>query len=102
MEDNKIERDLMGLEEFQKYVSHGRDNKITERLVTFEGVSKFKSVNRAIRRGHRVSNGLLIPKRPFNNRSNTSHRKGTHSRVNNELKKYIYGRYRQYQRSFAY
>ena len=37
-------------------------------LLTFEAISKFKSVNRAMRRGHVSPLGILYPKRPFNNR----------------------------------
>lgn len=88
-----VERELMGLEEFKKYVGNN--------LVTFEAVSKFKSINRAISRKHLMENGTIIPKRPFNNRANKSNRKGVHSKFNNELKKVIYGQYRQYQRSIA-
>lgn len=91
-EQKKIERDLMSQEEFEKYLAEHSG------LKTFEAVSRFKSVNRAIRRGHVVPNGLIIPKRPFNNRANTSKRKGVHSRSTNELKKKIYGQLKQYQR----
>lgn len=88
-----VERELMGLEEFKKYVGNN--------LITFEAISKFKSIKRAIRRNHVMENGIMIPKRPFNNRANNSNRKGVHSKFNNELKKVIYGQYRQYQRSIA-
>jgi len=37
-------------------------------LRTFEGVSKFKSIRRAIRRGHVSFYGDVYPKRPFSNR----------------------------------
>lgn len=91
-EQKKIERSLMSQEEFEKYMAEHSG------LKTFEAVNKFKSVNRAIRRGHVMPNGLIIPKRPFNNRANTSRRKGVHSRSTNELKKKIYGQLKQYQR----
>lgn len=94
-EQKKIERSLMSQEEFKKYLAENSG------LKTFEAVSKFKSVNRAIRRGHVAPNGLIIPKRPFNNRANTSKRKGAHSRDSNELKKQIYGQIKQYQRRAA-
>ena len=81
MEENKIERLLMSEEEFEKYINY------TSGLKTFEAVSKFKSVNRAIKRGHVTPNGMIIPKRPFNNKANTCNRKGHHSRSTNELKK---------------
>lgn len=43
-------------------------------LKVFDGVSKFKSVRRAMRRGHVTPWGTVAPKRPFNNRSR---KKGT-------------------------
>lgn len=88
----KVERSLMSQEEFEKYIF---DN---SGLKTFDGVRKFKSVFRAIKRGHMIKNGMINPKRPFNNRANSSNRKNTHSRVENELKKEIYEQYKQYQR----
>lgn len=44
-------------------------------LRTYEAVSQFKSVRRAIRRGHISASGIIYPKRPFNNRSRTEGRK---------------------------
>lgn len=55
----------------------------------------FKSVNRAIKRGHISIQGYIAPKRPFNNRANTCKRKGAHSRFMNEYKKKLYERVRQ-------
>lgn len=53
----------------------------------YSAVSKFKSVRRAIRRGHMdLVFGLVYPNRPFNNR------KPTIGRSHNQLKKKIYGR----------
>lgn len=37
-------------------------------LRSFSGVSKYKSIRRAIRRGHVSIFGDLYPRRPFNNR----------------------------------
>lgn len=37
-------------------------------LIRYDGVQKFKSVRRAIRRGHISPLGVIYPKRPFNNR----------------------------------
>lgn len=54
-------------------------------LINFNAVVKYKSVNRAIRRGHVSPVGLIYPKRPFNNRTTTKN-----SRPLNELKKRIY------------
>lgn len=79
-----VERELMSQEEFEKYIE---DN---SGLKTFEAVGRYKSVGRAYRRNHITRNGLITPKRPFNNRKNTSKRKGAHSRSVNEYKKRIY------------
>lgn len=64
-EKRVIERDLMSNEEFEDYL---KDNLSTNlNLHTFEAVNKFKSVRRAIRRGHVSPDGVIYPKRPFNN-----------------------------------
>jgi hypothetical protein len=57
-----------------------KDNREVVILRTFEGVSKYKSVFRAIRRNNVSPSGVMIPKRPFHNKANTSKRKGVHSR----------------------
>ena len=76
-----IERDLMSNEEFEDYL---KDNLSTNlNLHTFEAVNKFKSVRRAIRRGHVSPDGVIYPKRPFNN---TKHGKNSI----NDKKKRIY------------
>lgn len=93
VEEKLIERELMSEEEFREYISKGN---IYLRLINYGIVGKYKSVRRAIRRGRATIEGLIIPKRPFNNRGNSSNRV-THSRKHNELKKSIYGQYRQYQ-----
>jgi hypothetical protein len=90
MEEKKIERDLMSQEEFENYIYNNSGMK------NFNATSMYKSVGRAIRRGHMLPSGIVYPKRPFNNRANTSKRRGVHSRVNNELKKCIYGELQQY------
>lgn len=61
-------------------------------LIIFDAVSKYKSVARAIRRGDVTKYGTITPKRPFNNRVNTSRRASVNSRTMNEYKKNIYGR----------
>lgn len=61
-------------------------------LIIFDAVSKYKSVARAIRRGDVAKYGTITPKRPFNNRVNTTRRVGVNSRAMNEYKKNIYGR----------
>lgn len=68
----------MSQEEFEKYIAG------TLNLRMFDGVSRYKSVSRAYRRGHCTIYGMLIPKRPFNNR------KSTKGRFMNEQKKNIY------------
>lgn len=76
----------MSLEEFEDHIKN-----FNYGLRFFGLVNKYKSVRRAIKRGHLTRDGgFLIPKRPFNNRANTSTRSGVHSRVFNEFKKIIY------------
>lgn len=93
MEEQKtIERPLMSEEEFKDYMEKNRVNNVRDfygkdilHPRTYEAVSKFKSVRRAISLG-----GIIFPKRPFNNKANTCKRKGHHSRTINERKKMIY------------
>lgn len=85
-----VERELMPQEEFEKYI---KDN---SGLRTFEAVGRYKSVRRAIKRNHVTGEGFLIPKRPFNNRANTSKKKKAHSRSTNEYKRNIYGQLIRY------
>ena len=95
---NLVERALMSEEEFKKYLGNKADivedsltveNPLTEtlNLRDYRAVGKFR---RAIIRGLVSPSGTICPKRPFNNRANTSRRKGHHSRVMNEVKKSIY------------
>lgn len=99
MEEQKtVERPLMSEEEFKDYMEKNRVDVVGDfyernilHLRTYDAVSKFKSVRRAIRRGHVSLDGIIFPKRPFNNRVNTCKRKGHHSRLINERKKMIYG-----------
>lgn len=97
----KNERPLMSEQEFEKFLEERREaiqRDIVERgvlpLRLFNAISRYKSVSRAYRRGHISLTGDIYPKRPFNNRANTSKRKGRHSRVMNELKKDIYEQYK--------
>lgn len=78
----KIERPLMTEEEFKEYIK-------SNVLSFFESVRKFKSVKRAMRRGHVSPVGQPYPNRPFNNR------KPTKGRSINEAKKTIYARLKQ-------
>ena len=92
---NLVERALMSEEEFKKYLGNKADiveDSLTEtlNLRDYRAVGKFKSIRRAIRRGLVSPSGTICPKRPSNNRANTSRRKGHHSRVMNEVKKSIY------------
>lgn len=78
---------VMTEEEFQNEL-HNKLN-----LRTFDCVRKFKSVQRAFRRGNITNYGVIVPKRPFHNKKNTCKRKGRHSRQYNEFKKRLYGEY---------
>lgn len=102
MEEQKlVERPLMSEEEFKDYL---RDNKVDIvkdfyedsilHLRTYDAVKKFKSVRRAIRRGHISLDGVIYPKRPFNN---VKHKKGS---LNDE-KKRIYEQLKHRQRKSA-
>lgn len=67
-----------------------KNREVMNGLVYFAGITKFRSINRAIRRGNVTSSGVIAPSRPFNNRANTSSRKKKHSRVYNQYKRIIY------------
>lgn len=98
MEEQKtIERPLMSEEEFRDYMEKNRVDIVGDfygkgilHLRTYEAVSRFRSVRRAIRRGHVSPDGIIFPKIPFNNKANTCKRKGHYSRTINERKKMIY------------
>ncbi len=100
-ENNLIERSLMGEKEFKEYLQKNHkdirkefyDND-TLNLITYDGVNKFKSIRRAIKRSHASLEGVVYPKKPFHNKANTCKRKGHHSRDTNERKKYIYEQFR--------
>lgn len=51
---------------------------------------RYKSLGRALRRGRVEYSGIVVPSKPFNNRGNTSKRKGKHSRTINEQCKKMY------------
>ena len=91
MEEQKtVERPLMSEEEFKDYMKNNRVDIVGDfyergilHLRTFEAVKRFKSVRRAIRRGHVSLDGFIYPKRPFNN--------AKHSKNSlNDRKKMIY------------
>ena len=102
MEEQKlVERPLMGEEEFKDYMKKNRVDIVGDfyergilHLRTYEAVSRFKSVRRAIRRGHISLDGVIYPKRPFNN---AKHKKGS---INDE-KKRIYEQLKHRQRKTA-
>ena len=92
MEEQKVtERPLMSEEEFRKYMEDTKVDIVGDfydknilHLRTFEAVKRYKSIRRAIRRGHVSLDGYIYPKRPFNN--------ARHSRNSlNDRKKVIYG-----------
>lgn len=102
MEEQKlVERTLMGEEEFKDYLKDNRvdivkdfyENNILH-LRTYEAVKRLKSVRRAIKRGHISLDGIIYPKRPFNN---AKHKKGS---LNDE-KKRIYEQLKHRQRKTA-
>lgn len=57
-------------EEVNKKEAQLNPPKDTLYLVNFEGVKRFKSIRRAIRKGLVSPLGIIYPKRPFNNRKN--------------------------------
>lgn len=82
--------ELMDAKEFEEYLKNSLN------LYNFSGISKFKSIGKAYRKRYISRWGDVYPKRPFNNRRNTSKRKGKHSRVFNEKKKTIYAQFKGY------
>ena len=98
MEEQKlIERSLMGEKEFKDYLKDNRTDPVKDldswviHLRIFNAVGSVKSIRRAIRRGHVSLDGILYPRRPFNNRANTCSRKNSHSRSFNQKRREIYG-----------
>lgn len=102
MEEQKlVERPLMSEGEFKDYMEKNRVDIVGDfyergilHLRTYEAVSRFKSVRRAIRRGYISLDGVIYPKRPFNN---AKHKKGS---LNDE-KKRIYEQLKHRQRKSA-
>lgn len=86
MEEQKVVEEIV-----EKEVK--RESTINEEmsinLKVFDGVSRFKSIRRAMRRGLVTLWGRVAPKRPFNNRSRI---KGT--RPMEEWKERLYGQLR--------
>lgn len=84
----RSKRPLMNEEEFKSYVKDIKRDTLKDftkhnilYLKTFEAVGKFKSVRRAIRKGFVSLDGVIYPKRPFNN---AKHRPNS---LNNKKKK---------------
>lgn len=102
MEEQKlVERPLMSEGEFKDYMEKNRVDIVGDfyergilHLRTYEAVSRFKSVRRAIKRGHISLDGVIYPNRPFNN---AKHKKGS---LNDE-KKRIYEQLKHRQRKTA-
>lgn len=84
MENKQPLKKMMTEEEFKEYMRNSIN------LQDFTCVSRVRSVVRAFKRGHITKFGMIIPNKPFNNRKNTSSRKGVHSRATNEMKKKLY------------
>ena len=65
-----------------------KEPKMMLHLAIYSAVGKYKSIRRAIRRGHVVSWGEEVPKRPLNNRKRTSGRELqiTKEKIYGELK----------------
>lgn len=86
---------LMPQEEFEDKIKDVAESNRKQMIKNFQsgtlylhsllGVQKYKSVRRAIRRGHVSIFGDLYPKRPFNNR-------GT---KDSKVKRMIYGKIKQ-------
>lgn len=100
-EQKLVERPLMGEEEFKDYLKDNRVDIVKDfyengvlHLRTYDAVKRFKSVRRAIRRGHVSLDGVIYPKRPFNN---AKHKKGS---LNDE-KERIYEQLKHRQRKSA-
>lgn len=76
--------------EIARDINNNFDSKnIIPKWESYSAVSKFRSVRRAIRRGHvDLMFGIIYPNRPFNNR------KPTMGRYHNKLKQRIYGKIR--------
>lgn len=85
MEEKLVEQEPMQLEEFKNKIAEVAEanrkkvyedfNKGTLYLRSYVGVSKYKSIRRAIRRGHVSIWGDLYPRRPYNNRKSNPQRK---------------------------
>lgn len=72
----------------KKKVRYSRLSKFIEyNLTNFSGTQKFKSIARAIRKGYATEDGIVAPRRPFNNRKDISR---NHNSLNS-IRRKIYG-----------
>lgn len=85
MEENNREKLLNIVNELNSKFKEG----ILPNFTNYHAISKFRSIRRAIKRGHvDLITGRIYPKNPFNSR------KPTLGRTHNELKKKLYGQFR--------
>ena len=105
------EEDISVKERPKKLYKQGRKLNITDNLIPnemgskhnliyFEGIKKYRSVFRAMRRGRVEDTGDVYPKRPFNNRK-TTNKRGVECRETNELKKIIHNDIKHYRAKLA-
>lgn len=78
---------IPSLQEQMKIKYSDKSKFIEFNLHRFEGVDKYKSVARAIRKGYVTPDGYVAPRRPFNNRKDKS-RSGHNY---NTVRKQLYG-----------
>ena len=76
------------MEEKKTKESQYNESKMMLHLAIYSAVGKYKSIRRAIRKGHVTSLGEEAPKRPFNNRKRTLGRESqiTKENIYGELK----------------
>lgn len=87
-----MEEKIEHQQENNEVVSSFIKGRILPKYISYNAVSKFKSIRRAIRRGHvDLISGIIYPDRPYNNR------KPTLGRKHNSLKKEIYEQFRRVQ-----
>ena len=85
MEEKKLNEEKFGkpidLKDFKDYLEKTRVNPYEQfdkgilSLVSYQGVKRFKSIRRAIRRGHVSIYGQIYPHRPFKNTKNNKYKR---------------------------
>ena len=93
-EEEKKEEKQLSKEEINNWITFLKTRK--ENLLHVVASRRVKSVSRAMKRNRITPQGNLAARHPFNNRANTSSRKGVHSRVSNENKKQLYGAFKRF------